>query len=181
MRFMISAIASRIAIDIDPAEATTVRAARIRDVLTEMLGRPHKADVFEHIVAIPADTNVDVDHALVLFDGRAAGVVVPERYRTEAKLCLRFGLALTPPVEDLSYDHEGVEATLMFGGERARCVVPWAAVYSIGSGLTGAGVTWPEDAPPEVRAEAEAAASAGAAAPTTQPERTPERHLKLVD
>jgi stringent starvation protein B len=96
-----------------------------------------------------------LDHGpiLVHVDARAAGVSVPGHLTREAKLVLRFGYSLTPPIHDLSVDDAALSGTLTFNGVPHRCVLPWVSVYAVVSEPDHQGMVWPEDVPDDVLAE----------------------------
>ncbi len=89
---------------------------------------------------------------LVHLDPRRAGVDVPAAHRAEARLVLRFGYGLTPPIRDLSVDTDGLAGTLTFRGVPHRCIVPWSAVFAM-VGDDGRGLVWSEDLPAEIAHE----------------------------
>jgi stringent starvation protein B len=89
---------------------------------------------------------------LVHLDARRPGVDVPDQFREDPKLVLRFGFGLSPPIPDLEVDDHGVRATLTFRGRPFHCRVPWAAVYAVVA-EDGRGLVWPEHVPPEVQKE----------------------------
>ena len=111
---------------------------------------------------------------------------MPERFRSEAKLVLRFGHGLTPPIPDLTVDEHGISATLTFGGSPFRCVLPWAAVYAAVADGEQRGMVWPDDIPEDlllgsVPGEgATTPASASGSSPEGARTKRPS-HLKLVD
>ncbi|WP_428263745.1 ClpXP protease specificity-enhancing factor SspB [Haliangium sp.] len=135
---------------------------------------------------------LDQGPILVNLDTRAAGVAVPERFRGQARLVLRFGFQLSPPIRDLALDEDGIRGTLTFGGQPFTCVVPWSALYLVVPESDGQGpAVWAEDMPDEILAELSAAGNAAEAEPAeadswTPPAETPGKktrasHLKLVD
>jgi stringent starvation protein B len=144
-------------------------------------------------VAPPPDKRLVIDEllgkgpVLIHLDARRSDVAVPERFRGEAKLVLRFGHGLTPPIPDLTVDAHGVSATLTFGGSPFRCVLPWAAIYAAVADGEQRGMVWPDDIPEDLLmgAPAEPAPSS----PATPPPATSAdggrskrpSHLKLVD
>ncbi|MEZ4401779.1 MAG: ClpXP protease specificity-enhancing factor SspB [Kofleriaceae bacterium] len=118
---------------------------------------------------------------LVHLDARKPGVAVPSRFADEAKLVLRFGFGLSPPIADLVVDDVGIAGTLVFGGVPFGCVLPWTAIFALVLDGESRGMVWPEDAPGDLL---EAAAE-----PSPDPEPDPEppprarrpSHLRLVD
>jgi stringent starvation protein B len=138
---------------------------------------------------------------LVHLDPRRPGVDVPPQHRGEARLVLRFGYGLTPPILDLALEEPGVSGTLTFRGVPHRCVIPWTAIFAV-VGEDGRGLVWGEDVPSEIaheysrdaRATTRRSPSAGAGdspppagesrPPDKPPEPDPPRgrrgHLKLV-
>ncbi|HVV82325.1 MAG TPA: ClpXP protease specificity-enhancing factor SspB [Kofleriaceae bacterium] len=130
---------------------------------------------------------------LIHLDARRADVAVPERFRGEAKLVLRFGYGLTPPIPDLTVDEQGVSATLTFGGAPFHCVLPWASIYAAVADGEQRGMVWPDDIPedllmgttgqPSAPAPAAPGATTGAspAAPAEGGRSKRPTHLKLVE
>ncbi|MFH0900202.1 MAG: ClpXP protease specificity-enhancing factor SspB [Pseudomonadota bacterium] len=121
---------------------------------------------------------------LVHLDAREEGVQVPEAHRGDARLVLRLGYRLSPPIPDLSVNEGGVSATLSFRGTAFGCSLPWKAIYAI-AGEDGRGYVWPESVPPEVAkdlaTEAEPGKTKGPSG--SPPPRTPpirRGHLRLV-
>lgn len=103
---------------------------------------PAKRAVVEELLAEGA--------VLVHVDASAPGVRVPERFAGDAKLVLRFGYNLSPPVPDLEVDDAGLRGTLTFGGVPHRCELPWPAVYAVVSDVDSRGLVWPDDVPDDV-------------------------------
>lgn len=124
---------------------------------------------------------------LIHCDARRSDVAVPDRFRTEAKLVLRFGHGLSPPIPDLTVDEHGVSATLTFGGTPFRCVLPWAAIYAAVADGEQRGMVWPDDIPEDLlMGGASEPAAPGPTTPASAPapaEGRPKRpsHLKLVE
>jgi stringent starvation protein B len=127
---------------------------------------------------------------LVHMDARAEGVSVPERLQGEAKLVLRFGYSLIPPIHDLTVNETSLSGTLTFSGVPHHCVLPWSAVYAVVSEPDHQGMVWPEDVPEDVLAEIAGEADLGASGPVPATTKTPSQassakhrasHLKLVD
>lgn len=87
---------------------------------------------------------------LVHVDARDETARVPERFRDDPKLVLRFGYGLTPAIIDLSVDDEAISGTLTFGGVPFRCILPWCAVYAAVSEVDQKGMVWPDDVPAPV-------------------------------
>ena len=86
---------------------------------------------------------------LVHLDPRADDVAVPAHHRGEARLVLRFGYNLQPPILDLGVDEDGLTGTLTFRGVPFRCSIPWDAIFAL-VGEEGRGLVWAEDVPPEL-------------------------------
>jgi stringent starvation protein B len=80
-------------------------------------------------------------------DARRREAQVPDRFREDAKLVLRFGYGLTPAIIDLSIDNDGIGGTLTFGGIPHRCVLPWDTVYAVVGESCQKGMVWPDDVP----------------------------------
>jgi hypothetical protein len=127
---------------------------------------------------------------LVHLDARRSDVAVPERFRAEAKLVLRFGHGLSPPIPDLTVDEHGMSATLTFGGTPFRCVLPWPAIYAAVADGEQRGMVWPDDIPEDLlmgtTGEPTGPAPRGPApavapAPTDAARSKRPSHLKLVD
>jgi stringent starvation protein B len=85
-------------------------------------------------------------------------VSVPDRFRGDARLVLRFGYELTPAIVDLTLDDAGLGGTLSFGGLPHRCRLPWAAIYAIVGEGDQQGMVWPDDVPAEIQADVRAVA-----------------------
>ncbi len=102
-------------------------------------GLPDKRGLIEELLGQgPVLLHIDARHPLAQ---------VPERFRQDPKLVLRFGYDLTPAIIDLSIDDEGMYGTLTFGGIPTRCVLPWGCIYSVVSEAEQKGMVWPEDVP----------------------------------
>ncbi len=86
---------------------------------------------------------------LLHVDARRADADVPDRHKQDARLVLRVGYGLVPPIPDFSFDEAGVVATLTFRGTPHRCVIAWESVYALVAD-DGRGLVWPESVPPEV-------------------------------
>ena len=84
---------------------------------------------------------------LVHIDARGEAVSVPERFRGDPKLVLRFGWGLSPAIHDLELGLGGLAGTLTFGGVPFHCVVPWTAVYAAVAEGEQRGMVWPDDVP----------------------------------
>lgn len=103
------------------------------------LGMPDKRSLVDELLADgPVLVHIDARHSLVQ---------VPERFRDDPKLVLRFGYELTPAIIDLLIDDDGIYGTLTFGGVPFRCVLPWVCIYSVVSEGDQKGMVWPEDVP----------------------------------
>lgn len=129
---------------------------------------------------------------LVHLDARRSDVAVPERFRNEPKLVLRFGYGLTPPIPDLTVNEHGMSATLTFGGAPFRCVLPWAAIYAAVADGEQRGMVWPDDIPEDLLMGAgdtapspppapPAPTSSSGAQPNGEGRTKRPSHLKLVD
>lgn len=130
---------------------------------------------------------------LIHFDARRSDVRVPPRFRSESKLVLRFGYALTPPIRDLIVDDEGVSGTLTFGGVPFGCFLPWAAVFAAVIDGDQRGMVWPDDIPeellhadpdtqvPDGNAGAEVFSESDDVTPAPSPRSKRPTHLKLVE
>ncbi len=102
-------------------------------------GLPDKRVLIEELLGQgPVLLHIDARHPLSQ---------VPDRFRQDPKLVLRFGYDLTPAIIDLSIDSEGMYGTLTFGGIPTRCVLPWGCIYSVVSEADQKGMVWPEDVP----------------------------------
>jgi hypothetical protein len=55
----------------------------------------------------------------------------PLRFASDAKLVLRFGYHLSPPISDLVIDDVGIAGTLVFAGVPFGCVLPWTAIFAL--------------------------------------------------
>ena len=107
--------------------------------MSKRLGLPGKRELIEELLSKgPILVHIDARHALAQ---------VPDRFRSDPKLVLRFGYELSPAIIDLSIDDDGIYGTLTFGGIPCRCVLPWGCVYSVVSETDQKGMVWPEDVP----------------------------------
>ncbi len=153
----------------------------IEDLADDPVALPDKRQVVDELLESGA--------VLVHVDARADGVCVPERFRTDAKLVLRFGYNLSPAVPDLQIDDDGMRGTLTFGGVPHGCVLPWASIYAVVSDSNSRGLVWPDDVPDDVIGELAGAASGRGASPCADdgpelqvPVEPPRKgsHLRLV-
>ena len=180
----------------DAFEAGVISADEVQALTGKAVEDISAAHSLELPVAPPPDKRLVIDDllgkgpVLIHLDARRSDVAVPERFRSEAKLVLRFGHGLTPPIPDLTVDEHGISATLTFGGSPFRCVLPWAAVYAAVADGEQRGMVWPDDIPedlllgsvPGEGATGPAAASAGSSPASPDGARTKRpSHLKLVD
>jgi len=102
-------------------------------------GLPDKRGLIEELLGQgPVLLHIDARHTLAQ---------VPDKFRHDPKLVLRFGYDLTPAIIDLSIDDEGLYGTLTFGGVPTRCVLPWGCIYSVVSETDQKGMVWPDDVP----------------------------------
>jgi stringent starvation protein B len=139
---------------------------------------------------------LDQGPILVHIDARADSVEVPEQFRNQARLVLRFGYRLSPPIVDLDVGEDAIRGTLTFGGQPFPCAVPWSALYAVIAESDGQGTVWPEDVPDEILEElgmasastgsssqtgSKAPKAASAAPPPDKPTKQRANHLKLVD
>jgi len=119
---------------------------------------------------------------LIHFDARRGDVSVPPRFRDEAKLVLRFGHGLTPPIHDLVVDDSGVSGTLTFGGVPFHCVLPWPAIYAAVLDGDQRGMVWPDDIPDDLLQASDTPAEPPPSPPPTPGGRSRRpSHLKLVE
>jgi stringent starvation protein B len=146
-----------------------------RDEFIDLAGCPPEevepAPALDHPAASAPGKRPFVDEllergpVLVHIDARRDEADVPERFRGDPKLVLRFGYGLSPAITDLEVDDEGISGTLTFGGVPHHCVLRWPAVYAAVSEVDQRGMVWPDDVPPvvlqQMRAEEEGAAPAG--------------------
>jgi hypothetical protein len=102
-----------------------------------------------------------------------AGVDIPDYLYSQAFVVLEIGLSMTCLITDLAIDQECLSGTLRFGSGFYTCVVPWGAVFGMGS-VAGSGWTWPEAAP--ARAEVVKIEAVEGGGETTPPKRG---HLRL--
>ena len=115
---------------------------------------------------------------LIHVDARRAEVSVPQRFRADPSLVLRFGYNLDPAITDLVIDDEGLSGTLTFSGQPYRCVLPWTAVYAAMIDGEHRGTVWPEDVPEDVLTSGESVAMPAKEEP---PQKQRAAHLKLVE
>src|SRR5450755_3849137 len=69
--------------------------------------------------------------ALILLDGFASDVVVPEHKRS-SWMTLQFGPNMPTPIRNLTCNQSGIGGVLSFEREPFQVWVPWEAVYAIG-------------------------------------------------
>jgi stringent starvation protein B len=134
------------------------------------IGLPGKQDVMERLL--------QEGPVLIQLDARKEGVDVPKQFLHDARLVLRLGYGLSPPIHDLILDDDGVSATLTFSGVPYHCQVPWESVYAVVSAVSERRMVWPDDIPPEALADLGAQERA-----EDPPPRKAERrggHLRLV-
>lgn len=106
------------------------------------------SDTQEKMAALDARLSRGV--AMLHVDATRAGVVVPERYRSEPHLRLN----LSHRYEDVDIKKSssaGLEATLSFGGSPYRRSVPWDAVFAVSQ--SGRLMAWRASMPAGVRFE----------------------------
>ncbi|MCP4447057.1 MAG: hypothetical protein GY811_17170 [Myxococcales bacterium] len=102
-------------------------------------GLPDKKGLIEELLGQGA--------VLLHIDARHTLAQVPDQFRQDPKLVLRFGYDLTPAIIDLAIDMDGMYGTLTFGGIPTRCVLPWGCIYSVVREADQRGMVWPEDVP----------------------------------
>jgi stringent starvation protein B len=88
--------------------------------------------------------------AQIHLDARRAGVIVPERFRSQHQLVLNLSYRYDPA--DLTVSEWGVRETLSFGGTGYTVGVPWSAVFGIGSDVAQEFYMYPDDMPHELLA-----------------------------
>lgn len=65
-------------------------------------------------------------------DSRTGGLLdLPLPLMQRPQIVLQVGPDMTVPIPDLSFDGNGMRATLSFGRQMHTCVVPWRAVKAI--------------------------------------------------
>jgi stringent starvation protein B len=140
-------------------------------------GLPDKRELVEELLA--------GGPVLVHVDARDPTTQVPDRFRDDPRLVLRFGHGLTPAIADLTIDNEAIGGTLTFAGVPFRCVLPWDAVYAVVSEVDQKGMVWPDDVPAPVVEQLTAQSQAqtpraDAPGEVSKPTATKGGHLKLV-
>ncbi len=133
---------------------------------------PDKREVVDELLVSGA--------VLVHVDACSPDVCVPDRFRTDAKLVLRFGYSLSPSVPDLVVDDDGMRGTLTFGGVPHHCVLPWCSIYAVVSDTNSRGLVWPDDVPDDVIGELAGAAMGGDLEEPPQAGSSKGTHLRLV-
>ncbi len=138
---------------------------------------PDKRELVEELLA--------AGPVLVHVDARDRAAEVPDRFRDDPRLVLRFGHGLTPSIVDLTVDDAAISGTLTFAGTPFRCVLPWHAVYAVVSEVDQKGMVWPDDVPAPVVEQLTAQSQQPSAPPVGEEEAksksTPKGgHLKLV-
>lgn len=86
---------------------------------------------------------------LLQLDPRLEGVSVPQKFRDQPLLVLRFGHEMPIPIPDLEIDDVGITATLSFDRTPHAVVVPWQAVFGMVT-ENGRGMLWTADVPVEI-------------------------------
>ncbi len=164
---------------VDEAE----REALTREPLPPLAEAPPAPPAERPKKRVVADALLAKGPILVHLDARRERVAVPERFTKDAKLVLRFGYGLTPPIPDLTVDDDGITGTLVFGGVPFRCHLPWTAIFALILDGESRGMVWPEDAPEATAADGEADAPDPEPEPDPEPPRRARRpsHLRLVD
>lgn len=83
----------------------------------------------------------------ILVDTRTPGVDLPEHLmgRVDVKINLSWQFKTLIELTD-----QGIFANLSFNGETRQVVIPWFAIYFVGSKQTQEGILFPEDAPGEI-------------------------------
>lgn len=76
---------------------------------------------------------------MITLDATQDKVSVPSQFSKSVHLSLNYSYQYQLP--DFAFDEEGVSATLSFDEGYFYCLVPWEAVYRIGTQI------WPEDLP----------------------------------
>jgi stringent starvation protein B len=120
-------------------------------------------------------TALDQGLTQIHLDARRAGVLVPERYRSDHHLVLNLSYKFDPP--DLAVSDWGVRQTLSFGGQRFTVAAPWSAVYAVASLVSREFWMFPDDMPDELADAATERVTKGdlrpADAPTAPPAPAP--------
>jgi stringent starvation protein B len=180
----------------DAFDAGVISAEDVREITGREPDAIDPANSLADPVLPPPDKRTVVDDllsrgpVLVHFDARRGDVQVPPRFVREAKLVLRFGHALSPPIPDLVVDEKGIAGTLTFGGVPFRCVLPWVAIFAAVQDGDQRGMVWPDDIPDDlIDAAGAASVTPGSGDPARRdptPVPPPSRskrpsHLKLVD
>lgn len=145
----------------------TIESQPITVEVSEAKMPPTKKMVTEHLLG--------EGPILIHCDARRPGVVVPEAFRSQLNLALRFGYRLTPPIPDLVIDESGISATLTFSGVPFHTTLPWSAIYVVAIAGEDRGMMWPEDVPADLD---EAKKPSTSPRPADTSKRT--SHLKLV-
>lgn len=83
----------------------------------------------------------------IYLDARLTDVQVPEKYRQGD---LRLNLSHLFNNSNMEITDKTVSATLTFSGQGFRCVIPWRAIWAIGS--KSVGLMWEESVPLDVQA-----------------------------
>ena len=176
----------------DAFEAGVITADEVAALTGKPADEVAAANSLDVPVMPPPDKRTVIDElmvkgpVLIHLDARRSDVAVPDRFRAEAKLVLRFGHGLTPPIHDLVVDELGISATLTFGGSPFRCVLPWAAIYAAVADGEQRGMVWPDDIPEDLLLgtageQAPSSSSPSASAAPADSGRKRPSHLKLVD
>ena len=102
-----------------------------------------------HPKAAMLEELISIGDVLVILNPRTKGVLVPRYLQSDPELALEVGLNMATPIPDLEIGELGMQATLTFSGDIFRCWVPWDAVFAMQQSGGGAGVVWPDFAPPD--------------------------------
>lgn len=95
---------------------------------------------------------LSIGPAIIILDATMSGVDVPPHLKTERDLKFRLAWAgLVPPI-DLALDQHGIRCVLSFNRTPYPVVVPWSAMWAVGSEVTHQGAAWPQGIDPEVMA-----------------------------
>lgn len=89
------------------------------------------------------------NHVLVHLNARAPGVDVPGGLAHNGSLTLKFSYYFQG---ETTHDDTAITGYLRFGGQYAKCIVPWNTVWGMTTS-NGENRVWPEDVPREVLAQ----------------------------
>lgn len=99
-----------------------------------------------------AETILETEDVFIHLDPRRTGVIVPERFKSQADLVLQVGRDMPIPIPDLDVGDEGITGTLSFDRKPFHCVLPWSSIFALVD-HDNHGRVWEDDVPAELAAQ----------------------------